>query len=64
VFGAAAARAYYGSTPYYGGGYHNLYNYSPAVAATSEETTSETLPVLDPEQYAYCMSRTFNQGPC
>ena len=75
VAGAAAASGYYGSAPYdnggyqdYGGGYQDLYSYSPApapaVPATSQETTSETHPVLDPELHAYCMSRTFDQGPC
>lgn len=74
VAGAVAAGAYYGGAPYssygpapyYGGGYQGLYSYSPApaVSATSEATTSDTHPVLDPELHAYCMSRTFDQGPC
>lgn len=66
VLGAAAAGGYYGGTPYFGGGYQGLYSYSPApaVAATSPATTAETHPVLDPELHAYCMSRTFDQGPC
>jgi hypothetical protein len=39
-------------------GYNNLYSYAPAVSTASDETTG------DSELHAYCMSRTFNAGPC
>ena len=78
LVGAAAAGAYYGSTPSYGtynnsydgsaayhGGYRNLYGYSPGAYATGHETTADTHPLaVDNELHAYCLSRTFNAGPC
>lgn len=78
LVGAAAAGAYYGSTPSYGtyngsyygsapyhGGYRNLYSYSPGPYATGQETNANTHPVAaDDELHAYCLSRTFNAGPC
>jgi hypothetical protein len=36
-------------------------SYTPAVSTTSEETPHQ---ILDPAQHTYCMSRTFNAGPC
>jgi hypothetical protein len=36
-------------------------SYTPAVSTTSNETPRQ---VLDAAQHTYCMSRTFNAGPC
>jgi hypothetical protein len=33
------------------------------MSTTSEETTASTHP-LNGEQHTFCMSRTFNSGPC
>jgi len=64
VVAATAAGAYYGSAPSYNGGYVN--HSTPAVYdTTSHETTADTHHLaLDAEQHAYCLSRTYNVGPC
>jgi hypothetical protein len=36
-------------------------SYTPPVSTTSNETAPR---VLDAAQHTYCMSRTFNAGPC
>ncbi len=72
VYRRTARRAYYGyggaaaigAAAAYSEGYGNLYNYSPVTTATSHETTGGTYPALDYGQYEYCLSRTFNAGPC
>ena len=62
----------YGAPSYAGGwggwGWNrpgNLYSYSPVVSTASQETTAATTSsALDAEQHTYCLSRTFNLGPC